>query len=164
MGPARVVRGHPPEGARAAAPRVGWEEQAAIRQGELEVREHEARLDRGLQVRAVDLDDLAHEREGHDDAALCRDGTARLAGPRATRHDGRAGLGGDAHRRDDVRRRSGHDDDVRTPSHPQRPERRVVGVRLERRGIVDHAVARHGRAQSLDDAIARLEGHAVPVS
>jgi len=58
-----VVRDHPPQGAGPPGPRVGGEEQALEAQRGLEIVEDDARLDRRLKVRAVDLEDPAHPRE-----------------------------------------------------------------------------------------------------
>ena len=164
MRAAGVVRHHPAERARAAAARIRWEEQSVLAERLLEVGEHDAGLDDGLEVRTVDLDDLPHARERHDDPAASGDRAAGLAGPRAARDDRGACLIRDPHRGDDVRRRLGDNHDVGTVLHPQRPERRVVRVRLERRRVIDHAVAGQHREQSLDQCVTRLDGHAMTVS
>src|SRR5206468_6605371 len=89
--PARVICRHPPEGARAPAPGIRREEQPVWSEGVLQIGEHEPWFDDGLQIAAIDLEDLAHARERDDDPAARRDGAAGLAGPGAARNDGRAG-------------------------------------------------------------------------
>ena len=110
---ARVVRGHPAERACAAAAGIGWEEEAVWRERGLEVVEHEAGAHDRLQIRAVDLDHLAHARERDDDPALCGDRAACLPRARAARDDRRVRLIREADHALHVFGRARHDDDIR---------------------------------------------------
>src|SRR6266550_990038 len=147
-----VVRGHPAEGARSATSRIRREEESLIGKSILKIEVHEARLDDRLEVAAVYLDDPAHARERDDDATFQRDGAAGLPGPGAARHDRCFGLIRDADDRDDLGGRLRHDDRARCAPLAQRPERGVVGIRKQRRGIVDDPFARYDLAQSRRDA------------
>ena len=111
----------------------------------LQIREHQARLDHGLEIGPVDLEDPPHLCERHDDPATRGDGATGLAGAGPAWDDRSARLGRHPHRGHDVGGGLGDDHDVRPPPHAERPERRVVRVRLEGRRIVDHPIVRqHG--------------------
>ena len=145
---ARVVRGHAAERARAPAAGIRREEETVRRERGLEVQVHEARLDDRLKIPTIDLVDLAHAREGDDDPALLGDRATRLSRAGAARDDGRAELVRELHDGDDLGRGLGDRDRRGHAATPERPERRVVRVREERRRVVDHAVAREHVAQA----------------
>ena len=148
MRPARVIRDHPADGAGSAAPGIGGKEQPVTGERRLQIREHQARLDDGLKIGPVDLEDPAHLGERHDDPTARGDRAARLAGPRPARDDRGPRVRRHPHRGHDVGGGLGDDHDVGTPPHPKRPERGVVRVRLERRRIVDHPIVREHGAET----------------
>ena len=81
-------------------------------EGVLQIGEHEPWLDDGLQIAAIDLEDLAHARERDDDAALRGDRAPRLAGARTARDHRRVRLVREGHHALHLLGRRGDDDDI----------------------------------------------------
>ncbi|TMD59745.1 MAG: hypothetical protein E6I87_08515 [Chloroflexi bacterium] len=107
-----------------------------------------ARLHHALQVLTLDREDVAHLRQGHDDAALRRDRPAGLARARAPRDDRRLGLRGEPHHGLHLGRGAGNHDDIRHALRAQGPERCVEGIRIQAGRIVDDAIRRHRLAKT----------------
>ena len=105
----------------------------------VELVERDSRLDDRDVILGVDLEDMVHALEGHDDRVGPRDTRAREAGAGAAGRDGHAQLVGESQDRGHLRRRSGPDD-TRRP-FGRDGECLVVGVVLGD-GVADEDLAR----------------------
>ena len=142
------VGGHVAAEAGAVLAREHRVDEAVDRGGGIELVEGDTGLHDGDVVLEVDLEDLGHVLERHQDPAVAGDARTREPGAAAPGRDRYAQLGGDAHDRRDLGavRRSHHD----VGSVRRRGERLVVGEVLADRLAMDDRLRTDDGGQPFD--------------
>ena len=122
---ARVLRDRAAEARRLDRARIGWVDEAELRDMVVDVLYDDARLDLGDEVFEIDVDDLLEAEHREDDATLQRRRARREVRARAARVDGDLVLVRELQDLRDFLRRAGTDDDIR---HVDVTRRSIIGI------------------------------------